>query len=67
MDKQQVIGKLNEQLKYVNEVDKLKEFWATNNTILEKIIVHYFSFSNSNQYNIMIAKLMRLFTLIQNK
>jgi ABC-type cobalamin/Fe3+-siderophores transport system ATPase subunit len=48
--KQEVITKLTEQLEYINNIITLKEFWKSNRKNIEKIIAHYFSFQNPQNY-----------------
>lgn len=63
--KEQVIAKLKEQLEYINNIEELKNFWHQNNSNIEKIIAHYFSFTNSenyqknkNHYNLQVEKIL---------
>jgi len=48
--KQKVITKLKEQLDYINEIEILKTFWKSNYINIEKIIAHYFSYTNFQGY-----------------
>ena len=48
--KEKVITKLKEQLEYIDEIEILKTFWKSNYTNIEKIIAHYFSYTNSQGY-----------------
>jgi len=48
--KQHVIQKLRKQVEYINNIEKLQDFWNSNIDHIEKITIHYFSFSNPQQY-----------------
>lgn len=48
--KQQVIDKIKKQIDYIENIEKLQYFWSSNNDYIEKIIVHYFSFFNPQNY-----------------
>lgn len=48
--KQKVIEKLNKQVGYIDNIEKLQAFWNLNIDYIEKITIHYFSFSNPQQY-----------------
>ncbi|MFX4266846.1 DUF4435 domain-containing protein [Aliarcobacter butzleri] len=48
--KQEVIEKIKQVIKYIEGIEKLKEFWIINNEYIKKITAHYFSFSNPQEY-----------------